>query len=70
MIFSRRAESIFSLRVATIDFAPLKDVSLFVVSERDIYSRYLDSKSMTMLSELLIYLMSKSYYARMSAQWI
>ena len=68
MIFSRRAESIFSLKVATIDFVLLKDISLFVVSKRDVCSRYLDSKSVIMLSESLIYLISKLYYARMLAQ--
>jgi len=64
MIFSRRAKSISSSRVATIDSAPLKDVDQFVVSKRYVYFRYLDSKSATVLSEFLIYLISKLYCAR------
>jgi len=53
--------------LATIDLALLKEISLFVVLKRDICSRYLDSKSATVLSEPLIYLMSNLYYASMSA---
>ena len=66
MISSKRAEFIFSFKVAAIDFTLLKDINLFVVS-RGTYFGYLDSKSTTVLSELLIYLMPKSYYARVLA---
>ena len=65
IIFSRRAKFVFSSRVAAINLALLGEVGLFVVSRKDIYSRYLDSESTTILSKLLIYLMlklSQTYY--------
>ena len=69
MISLRRTESISSSRVVIIDSTLLKDIDLFVVSRKNICSEYLDSKFVTVLSELLIYLnlMSKLYYTRVSA---
>jgi len=70
IISSRRAKFVFSSRVAAIDLASLGGVGLFAVSRKGVYFRYLDSESRTILSKPLIYLMLKSYYARMLAQWI